>query len=70
MLQEIQTLRDFIGDAKEDFKFMPLQVQSCLLFEKYEKDENGVSKKVVYVFDSGTCFIGKIENPHYIPERK
>lgn len=69
MLQEIKTLRDFLKNPDEQLKFLPLQIESCLLFKDYVKGEDGVSRLVLHVFDSTTAYIGTIENPHYIPKR-
>lgn len=70
MLQTIQTLRDYLKNPDEQLKMLPLQIETCLLFKEYEKDENGMSKLVLRIFDSGTNYIGTIERPHYIPNKK
>lgn len=70
MLQEIKTFRDFIeDDHSKQFAFMPLRLESCMLLKGLYKDEKGISKVVLHVFDSHTNFIGTIENPHSIPNR-
>ena len=71
MLQTIMTFRDFIKDNhKEQFAFLPLQLENCMLLKSFEQDEKGVSRTVLHVFDSQTHFIGTIENPHFIPNNK
>ncbi len=70
MLQTILSLRDFLKDPQEDLKMLPLQIETCLLFKKWEKDEEGILKLHLYVFDSGTNLIGVINEPHYIPNKK
>lgn len=71
MLQEIKTFRNFIkDDHKKQFAFMPMQVESCILLKAYEEDEKGVHRVVLHIFDSKTNYLGTIENPHYIPDKK
>ena len=72
MLQEIKSFRDFIqDDHKKQFAFLPLQIESCLLLKSFERnEETGVSRIVLHVFDSHTSYIGTIEEPHFIPDKK
>ncbi len=70
MLQEIKTFRDFIkDDPKEQFAWLPLQIENCLLYKTLEKDEKGISKMVLHVFDHSTNYIGTIEEIHYMPQK-
>lgn len=70
MLQTILTFRDFIEtDHQTQFAFLPLQIENCMLMKAIEKDENGISKTVLRVFDSKTHYLGTIKEPHYIPNR-
>ena len=61
MIQVIQTLRDFLDE--EQLKWLPgnLRVENCILLTKHEEQE-GITKKVIYVFDNGGALIGKIDN--------
>lgn len=76
MLQEIKTFRDFLtNDPKKQFAFLPLQIENCMLLKAIEVGEEGtpeagVSRIVLHIFDSKTNYVGTIENPHSIPDKK
>ncbi len=71
MLQVLKTFRDFIkDDHKSQFAFMPMQLENCILLQSLEKDKEGVSRIVLHVFDSKTTYLGTIENPNYVPNKK
>lgn len=71
MLQEIKSFRDFIkDDPKKQFAYLPLQIETCLLYKALEQDEKGIWGTVLHIFDSNTNFIGTIKEPHFIPNKK
>lgn len=70
MFQEIKTFRDFIeDDHSKQFALMPLQMETCMLLKAVEKDDTGLSRIVLRIFDSETHYIGTIERPHFIPNK-
>ena len=68
MLHIVPKLRDFLD--KEQLKWLPgnLKVEQCILLTKHEIDDDNVSRKYVYIFDSQGCLIGKIDNNPKLPE--
>lgn len=71
MLQAIKTFRDFLTtEPSKQFAMLPLQIETCMLLKAVETDDTGLSKIVLHIFDSQTNYIGTVENPHTIPNRR
>ena len=71
MMRALLSLRDFIqDDHKKQFAFLPYQLENCMLLQEFRVCADGVSRTVLHIFDSKLTYIGTIEQPDYIPDKK
>lgn len=71
MLTVLKSLRDFIReDPKKQFAFLPYQLENCLLLQEFVECQDGVSRTVLHIFDSKLTYIGTIEQPDFIPDKR